>query len=706
MRSRMCIAVLCLAAAVAAQEIVELHPSPTANWLRAIDCRGDNCIAVGEAGSILTSADHGLTWTYRPEAANRDDSLTCVVFYSTAEPLNAWALRPRAVLYTSDAGLSWGRWSVPELDAMELLGAHSLGDGTVIVVGMDGLIVKLTANDGAAPTAVTIPSGTTNWLCDAFMFNDSTYYVVGPLGTVQWTTDDGQTWQTPTSGVPSSARLNTVWFADTNTGWVGGDVGMMLRTDDGGDTWVSQATNVFSDICDIAFASKDTGWAVGGEFFGYPGSILHTTDGGTTWIEREAPPGNQLLAMHMLNRDTVVAVGAGGATYRTDDGGMSWTSLVENNDAALFGLCFVDTLYGWAVGERSKILHTTDGGQGWTAQAAPEAFWLEGVSFVDRAKGWAAGSGGRIISTSNGGADWTLQSSTVTNYLFDICFVNERHGWAVGDDGVIVHTSNGGVDWSAQTSNCASGLNGVSFCDSATGWAVGFNGSVLKTLDGGVTWSEVQTPPGTELESLYDVECVSRDTAWVSGCWVIMVTTDGGASWTQVTSGNGIGSICCVGIAPLGARAWASTSGGFLYYTDNSGSDWSVLEGPSWNGLFAIELVGERHLWAAGAFGTIVFMQPDAATSVHEPLFDRTAQVPAEGTLPRYRFGDGAIIVELGDFVNAVLLEANGRVVTRCTPSRNTPTTWTLPRRLSGFYVLTLTRADGSMVSRPLVIQR
>lgn len=701
MISSVCTAMLCLAALVAAQDIVELHPSPTGNWLHGIDCRGANCIAVGEAGSIVTSGDHGLTWTYRPHAANRTDTLPCVIFPSAANPLNAWALRPGHVLYTADAGESWGEWAVPELDATELLGVHTTGDGNVIIVGSDGLIVKLTENAAAAPTAERIVSGTTNWLHDVFMLSDSAYYVVGEFGTVQWTTDNGTTWHTPSGGVPPGAWLLSVWFADTNTGWIGGDVGLILRTDDGGDTWVTQTTNVFSDIHGIAFAGKDTGWAAGTEFLGYPGSVLRTTDGGATWTEMAATVGNGFLAMHLLNRDTGVAVGTGGTIYRTDDRGASWVPLVDNNDADLFGLCFVDTLHGWAVGARGKILRTTDGGRAWTASAAPEAFLIDDITFVDGQRGWAAGRGGNIIATVNGGGGWTEQSSTVTANLHGIRFVDSAHGWAVGDEGTIVHTGDGGDSWNRQASGFDRELYAVDFCDTATGWAVGFGGTVLHTIDGGTTWNEATTTPATQ--NLFGVECVSSDTAWISGAGMIMVTTDGGASWT---AGNGIGSLVCTDVTALGARAWASTTGGFIYHTDNGGTDWTVLDGPSWNALHSIQRIGERHLWAAGNFGTIVFMQPDAATDVRRAVRGQSNAPSPAHAAARCRAVGGTIRIECRDFTTAVLLEANGRVVGTCALSPHMTTAWVPPGRLSGFYVLKLTRRDGSGVANPLVVPR
>ena len=70
----------------------------------------------------------------------------------------------------------------------------------------------------------------------------------------------------------------------------------------------------------------------------------------------------------------------------------------------------------------------------------------------------------------------------------------------------------------------------------ADGWAVSGSGDVLHTTDGGATWD---TLPTGENDALYAVQFISPTEGWVAGDWgSVLHTTDGGATWARQVSGT------------------------------------------------------------------------------------------------------------------------------------------------------------------------
>ncbi|MEI6451548.1 MAG: hypothetical protein WCP98_16610, partial [Actinomycetes bacterium] len=75
--------------------------------------------------------------------------------------------------------------------------------------------------------------------------------------------------------------------------------------------------------------------------------------------------------------------------------------------------------------------------------------------------------------------------------------------------------------WSKQSSGSGARLWGVAFSDATHGWAVGYDSLwektvILVTTDGGATWS-AQSPGTTATASLVDVAFVDATHGWAVG---------------------------------------------------------------------------------------------------------------------------------------------------------------------------------------------
>jgi hypothetical protein len=102
-------------------------------------------------------------------------------------------------------------------------------------------------------------------------------WVVGGLGTVRYTVNNGISWIPQTSG--TSNTLLSVHFPILLTGWAVGQTGEIIKTTNGGFNWIQQTSGTGNDLASVFFTNSATGWTTGGN-----GTILKTNTGGTTGV--------------------------------------------------------------------------------------------------------------------------------------------------------------------------------------------------------------------------------------------------------------------------------------------------------------------------------------------------------------------------------------------------------------------------------------
>jgi photosystem II stability/assembly factor-like uncharacterized protein len=192
-----------------------------------------------------------------------------------------------------------------------------------------------------------------------------------------------------------------------------------------------------------------------------------------------------------------------------------------------------------------------------TALAKPT---VNGLDFISAARGWVVGGEGRalVLRTSSGGHSWvttTLRSSGGPPTSVE--FVDRTNGWAAGTD--FWRTTNAGRYWRWRDSLDSSYAQEIRFTRRGplVGWVVDGNVddrtehageetyTVLRTTDGGKTWSRISSGAGS---AFTDVAFVSETRGWAVGVlardvsltsepsWrnlaLIRSTTDGGTTWS------------------------------------------------------------------------------------------------------------------------------------------------------------------------------
>ena len=170
---------------------------------------------------------------------------------------------------------------------------------------------------------------------------------------------------------------------------------------------------------------------------------------------------------------------------------------------------------------------------------------------------------GVVATTSDGGANWQLED--VKDHPVSLFFLNESLGWMVTDRG-IYQTEESGHGWKKIKDQKQ--LERVYFATEQHGWAVGAPKVFLETNDGGRKWTEVpeaKKPPTAEENTVYHwITFANPQKGMVIGSWtlphspeelpawmapersryrnpypattILLQTTDGGKTWTELSS--------------------------------------------------------------------------------------------------------------------------------------------------------------------------
>ena len=298
----------------------------------------------------------------------------------------------------------------------------------------------------------------------------------------------------------------------------------------------------------------------------------------------------------------------------------TWTAQTSGTSYALYGVSFSDANTGTAVGNTGTIVSTTNAGSTWSSQSSGLSDNLIGVSFVSSTTGNAVGATSTVLRTTNGGTNWTNQAST-SGWLNSVSFTDANTGNAAGFSGKVFRTTNGGSTWTYQTISGLSSynLNGISFSGSNNGIVVGDGGKIAYTSNGGSTWTVASS--GVTV-ALYSV-CLVGSTGYVVGAIsggtysTILKTTDGGASWTDISVSNGAYAFygLCFTDANNGTLVGYN---GIIIRTTNGGTSWSTQRSPSgsYPSLRAVSFVDANHGTAVGDGGTILRTDDGAGPSI------------------------------------------------------------------------------------------
>jgi photosystem II stability/assembly factor-like uncharacterized protein len=335
---------------------------------------------------------------------------------------------------------------------------------------------------------------------------------VESAGQLYWTNDNGAHWKGITPRLDPDERLNNIFFLDPSKAWITinhdeppSEVPKfdLVSTADGGATW-SRMT--------FSLPPKHYGISVPTQF------VLRGGGGAVAFVDSLHGWMNVWLG---VDRSTWWSF-----LLQTSDGGRTWNRAADAPDLPRAQILLVTPNEGWLFGvdddHERRLYVTRDRARSWQ-EVAPEPAGLTyheifGLpTFEDGIHGFLQINGLRghnpksltltLMATSDGGRTWKTDR-TVTN-LDETSRRQYRSPTTVGSDWIFaafdghpVLTRVGpGITVDASTDTTASrshykDVRQISFATPADGWAVVGDGNLLSTTDGGATWTNI-TPAHT-----------------------------------------------------------------------------------------------------------------------------------------------------------------------------------------------------------------
>jgi photosystem II stability/assembly factor-like uncharacterized protein len=203
--------------------------------------------------------------------------------------------------------------------------------------------------------------------------------------------------------------------------------------------------------------------------------------------------------------------------------------------------------------------------------------------------------------------------------LASIQMVGPHLGWAVGSHAIYATTD--GTHWTKQYAS-SEDFVGVDFISTTTGWVVGGQ-TLLGTTDGGRSWHQL----GEARQLIRSVHFVNAAQGWgISGgnelvmhgvlipgaAGTVIVSNDGGRSWTELAGPRDPQSLCFSD----SAHGWLATQAGTVYRSQDGGHTWNqalqmARSEPGLSGWARVECAAPSALWVQWA--------PGGAAAGHEP---------------------------------------------------------------------------------------
>lgn len=544
--------------------------------------------------SILTSVLLTLTplksqfWKFIEfESDITESSFTALHFISAEE---GWVAGTEGkIFYTSDGGQTWIDQSIPydtRIYTIEFITATTgfLSTNMGIFTSHDGGISWRFTNDeiqGGYFKSIGFYDENIGWTLDG--------------QDVYKTINGGNSWQEVDVQTGPIANY-FVYPLTADTCFITGSVGYIYSTYDGGENWNVERPIPNTLVSNIHFF--DNCFA---QLFAY-GKVFWTDDCGESYTDwNDVPIGR--ISMISENEGWIMnGVHGVNNLYHTTDKWNSLEKLFFANFSGLNEFSFKDVDRGWAVGDRQSILKSIDGGNTWSVSMleGPE---MNSVYYYDANNKWSVGEQGLIYFKGLSDSRWILIESPVSTNLNSVYFTSEQNGWITGDFGVLLKTSNQGRDWELVDLDINTvSLNSV-FLNGRYGIITGDRGTILTTSDFGESWVQIDSESDSDLVK----GLITDDNMFIAigthGAY--LSSQNNGNSWDYISDFESSSTLKSISFSSV-EDGWVISQDGIMYKTDDGGASW--VQKATFNGLTMndIEFTSEATGWIIGDNGVLL----------------------------------------------------------------------------------------------------
>lgn len=436
---------------------------------------------------------------------------------------------------------------------------------------------------------------------------------------------------------PLSAQVNSNWkwsypgpqgnslqwckAWDANTWYAGGNRGTFVRTTDAGATWYvrNDAADMFGrDIAtcnDGYFINRDVGFVVGTY------TVKRTTDGGSSFTPIAGFPGDTWMRIHFGNDTDGYILGLNGTVARTVNGGVTWTISTPVPGGSCYdidtegnGLVLVACQWG-------TVFRSSNGGATWSSPIATgTGNALRRVQWLNSDTAIVAGFSGTVRMSTDGGFTWADIGGAFPDYTNFYDLDVKREGGVVnifltGNKDYIFASSDFGTSWypvefkptNQQYTATYIATDFLSTTDSLV--TVGVSGRINTNFGGSVamrTTHDLKMGPNIRI---YDVwgesgsgKVIAVGDPTISGQTddQIMLSSNGGNTWSVIPSDNTTGALTSIWMVDRMVGYVAGT-GGWVMKTTDGGLSWAHLPSPTSRNLLRAEFTDDPNTgWVMG----------------------------------------------------------------------------------------------------------
>jgi photosystem II stability/assembly factor-like uncharacterized protein len=351
-----------------------------------------------------------------------------------------------------------------------------------------------------------------------------------------------------------------------------------------------------------------------------------TTDGGVTWTPLPPMFGHALYSVSGVG-DKVWIVGINGFIAYSPDFGGTWQTLTKHHTESVRSISFVSAQTGYLMTFNGAIRKTTNGGQDWKTVsqliAGPVIDAVDAAQFVSENVGYAGQEYGQIAKTTDGGVTWTTMMVADSNFQSAtraLTILNENTGFFARsnkayDSDQFARTTNGGLSFTTRDTATKKQPRSIAFLDANRGFIGAGSGILRATSDGGATWfvpTLSGTPTGVSKTGDINGFCiVDSANMWLVGSKMFYKSTDLGKTWSYVAHGGVTADSLFYSIAFSGNTGYAIGYTGLMVKTTDGGASWKqVTDIPSTQLLYYVTFDKSGHAWVSSATGYVFTNAP------------------------------------------------------------------------------------------------